>query len=584
LTRRLELVEGACAGLAHAHRAGVVHLDVKPDNLMLDDSGVVKVLDFGIARVLQGEALATRHLAGTLRYMSPEQIGGRPLDRRTDVFSLGCSLFELVAYSPAYVGSTQEIVTRIAGGPVPLLIDAIPDLDPRLDAITRRAMALEPSDRYDDLEELRDELGRLRAEIDTAADARFAQPIAIVSENASTTFVPVGQPTPRPSSFREPSRSSTSAPRASVDRPRRFQLIASIAAVAAFVVGVASFLILRTPTLDSRIPSPESRLPSLDSRIPSPESRVSSPEPAEPKDTTANEEVWRRLARGDRDGVIQLLRSPAPTRGPTQGGQLAADVFEALRASVLQARQKASASSRAALSEPYRSGEERFARATRLEADGRAIEALGALWQAADLYAQSVAIGDSQPPRNPPSLAQGSSSLGAASSSEPTSSPSPEPTLGSGRIAQAPPQPATDVPRPEAVTPPAAETTSAIRAPSPAPEPPKASSDAEAVLETLRRYQAAYQALDVSRVQQVFPSLGRDQVEQLRRTFAGMTAYEIEIRNPRVDVQTDMAAVQAVVARRMVPRVGKPVANEVETVFRFRRDGTGWVITVVTAQ
>src|SRR5688572_17493421 len=64
LRRRLELIEGACAGLAHAHRAGVVHLDIKPDNLMLDESGVLKVLDFGIARVLQSDALATRPLAG----------------------------------------------------------------------------------------------------------------------------------------------------------------------------------------------------------------------------------------------------------------------------------------------------------------------------------------------------------------------------------------------------------------------------------------------------------------------------------------------------------------------------------------
>src|SRR5687767_4617931 len=104
LRRRLELIEGACAGLAHAHRAGVVHLDIKPDNLMLDETGVLKVLDFGIARVLQSEALATRNLSGTLSYMSPEQIAGKPLDRRSDVFSLGCSSFELLAYWPAYRG------------------------------------------------------------------------------------------------------------------------------------------------------------------------------------------------------------------------------------------------------------------------------------------------------------------------------------------------------------------------------------------------------------------------------------------------------------------------------------------------
>ena len=96
--RKLALIEGACAGLAHAHRANVVHFDVKPDNLMLDSRGLLKVLDFGVARVLKSEVLVTQHVAGTLRYMSPEQLSGGPLDRRSDVFSLGCSLFEFIAY------------------------------------------------------------------------------------------------------------------------------------------------------------------------------------------------------------------------------------------------------------------------------------------------------------------------------------------------------------------------------------------------------------------------------------------------------------------------------------------------------
>ena len=167
LVRRLELIEHACAGLAHAHRAGVVHLDIKPDNLMLDETGVVKVLDFGIARVMKTDLLVTRQLGGTLRYMSPEQIDNRPLDRRSDVFSLGCALFELVTFVPAFVGSTKDIVTQISGGPVPGLREAMPGLDPRLDAIVRRAMALDPAERYGDLDELRAELAAVRANMDS---------------------------------------------------------------------------------------------------------------------------------------------------------------------------------------------------------------------------------------------------------------------------------------------------------------------------------------------------------------------------------------------------------------------------------
>jgi hypothetical protein len=87
----------------------------------------------------------------------------------------------------------------------------------------------------------------------------------------------------------------------------------------------------------------------------------------------------------------------------------------------------------------------------------------------------------------------------------------------------------------------------------------------------------------VSGVLQVFPTLAPNQVEQLRRTFAEVTAYEIEVRQTHVDVGSDVATVRAVVARRMVPRVGRPLANEVETEFRLRRDGRGWLITDVRA-
>src|ERR1051325_6046059 len=170
LRQRLGMTEGACAGLAHAHREGVVHLDIKPDNLMLDAAGIVKVLDFGISRVLQSETLVTMHGAGTLRYMSPEQIQGKTLDQRSDVFSLGCALFELISYAPAFSGSTKEIVTQIAGGPVPSLLDVSPDIDPRLDDIIARVMAIDPAERYDDLDEMRADVAAVRAGIDPASD------------------------------------------------------------------------------------------------------------------------------------------------------------------------------------------------------------------------------------------------------------------------------------------------------------------------------------------------------------------------------------------------------------------------------
>jgi hypothetical protein len=88
----------------------------------------------------------------------------------------------------------------------------------------------------------------------------------------------------------------------------------------------------------------------------------------------------------------------------------------------------------------------------------------------------------------------------------------------------------------------------------------------------------------VDDVLQVYPSLGRDQSDQLRRTFATVTNYELDIRNPQIDVQADTATVRATLVRRMTPRVGSPVANEVATEFRLRRTGGAWVIVAVAAR
>jgi hypothetical protein len=159
------------------------------------------------------------------------------------------------------------------------------------------------------------------------------------------------------------------------------------------------------------------------------------------------------------------------------------------------------------------------------------------------------------------------------------------PAEESDRLARPPSAPPVETARPQPALPPAPDTASNVPPPAPVVVPPKAPSETDGVLDALRRYQAAYEARDVGQLLQVFPSLARDQVDQLQRTFAGMTTYEVQVRDPRVDVQGEVAVARGVVSRRMVPRVGgRPVTNEVETEFRLRRAGSTWLITAVTAQ
>ena len=126
----LRLIHDACIGLAFAHRSGVVHLDVKPDNLIRREDGRLKILDFGLARVVAIDETHTRHSAGTLRYMSPEQLNGGLVDHRSDVFGVGCVLFEAVTGQPAFGSTWPDVLARLNAGWVPRLSDCRPPRPP----------------------------------------------------------------------------------------------------------------------------------------------------------------------------------------------------------------------------------------------------------------------------------------------------------------------------------------------------------------------------------------------------------------------------------------------------------------------
>ena len=95
LTRRLDIALHICAGLAHAHSAGVVHRDIKPANIFLTNDGQVKILDFGLARLLTSELTRSNVMLGTINYMAPEQLRGEKSDHRADIFSLGVLFYEI---------------------------------------------------------------------------------------------------------------------------------------------------------------------------------------------------------------------------------------------------------------------------------------------------------------------------------------------------------------------------------------------------------------------------------------------------------------------------------------------------------
>jgi tRNA A-37 threonylcarbamoyl transferase component Bud32 len=160
--------------LAFAHAQGLVHRDVKPQNVLI--RGVdAKVTDFGIARSLDVQVGLTQTgtVLGTSEYISPEQATGRPVDARTDVYSLGVVLYELLAGEPPYTGdSFVSVAMRHVSDPVPSITAARPDVPLRVDAALRRAMAKDPDDRFQTMDEVVAELSTCLAGLGDLDDDR----------------------------------------------------------------------------------------------------------------------------------------------------------------------------------------------------------------------------------------------------------------------------------------------------------------------------------------------------------------------------------------------------------------------------
>jgi tetratricopeptide (TPR) repeat protein len=154
----------AAEALEHAHQMGVLHRDVKPGNLLLDGGGHLWVTDFGLARVQSEAGLTmTGDVVGTLRYMSPEQAAARPglVDQRTDIYSLGATLYEFLTLEPAFAGNDrQDLLRRVAGEepPPPRRWNSAVPKD--LETVVLKAMAREPAERYATAQELADDLRR----------------------------------------------------------------------------------------------------------------------------------------------------------------------------------------------------------------------------------------------------------------------------------------------------------------------------------------------------------------------------------------------------------------------------------------
>ena len=200
LPKLLRFLQHVAEGLAKAHGAGIVHRDLKPDNIMITRDGHAKILDFGLAKLIEqrsipagkssevATALMPQHsipgaIMGTVGYMSPEQAQGKTkeIDQRSDIFSFGCILFEAATGKKPFEGdSVVKSLHMVIYEPAPLLADLNPNAPPDLQRIVRRCLAKDPDDRYQSIKEVAIELKDLRRELEsTGVDTTVPPPTSL---------------------------------------------------------------------------------------------------------------------------------------------------------------------------------------------------------------------------------------------------------------------------------------------------------------------------------------------------------------------------------------------------------------------
>ncbi len=607
LAAKLEVAFAIASGLAHAHSCGVVHRDVKPANVFITFDGLVKILDFGLARLVTSELTRSNVMVGTVNYMAPEQLRSEKADHRADIFSLGVVLYELIGgRRPFQADSFASTMYKILEETPEPLERLAPNAPAGLIAIVDRAMAKSAADRYQlmsdllrDLESayqsvLRSEQGRdLRATARLAPGVRpKSSPSAAPSDPDAPTVVRPATPSPEWVRPRSPlPRTPSPAPDAPTLAPTvpvallpptprsRWRLIAGVAAALLAVVIAGVLLVVGGRTPPAAEP-PAVTAPPPTAGAPSPTSKAgtATQEPA----ATSHPSPAAAPAPGARSEPAAPTEAAGAPRAESSDAERArvTRAAAALRSSRADA---VAADAPAEVPELFAAADRQAAEARTVQSRGRLTEAAARMEAAAALFdtARSTAARQAEA-REAARAAQAARRDAAAKPSPAVSAPAP-PAAAATPPVEPPPAPAPTTPAP-----PPAGATAARPAPAPAAEPLNVPSETrvarDAALAVLGRYISALEHRDIGALRALWPGLAGRERGALEAEFANASSIEVSVDSPKVDVTGSRATVSGVRHYALRTRDGQNLRSETLTTLVLRRVNNDWQIESVRHQ
>ena len=638
LRRRVEIATDICEGLEFAHAHGVIHRDIKPANIFITDSGGVKILDFGLARLVTSELTRSNMMMGTINYMSPEQIRGEKIDHRADIFSTAVVIYELLSGRRAFDADSfaATLYKILQEFPEPLQqID--PSIPIELVRIVERALAKPRDERYQHMSEMLLDLAVYRQQLvgmDSPAGGRLAPTeLRPTSDRAFQVTPPIplppvatplpvtGAPTPPPST-------PSSAPAPSGFRSYLLPAIAVLAlAIAATAMWMSTHSTADQPATPSSVATPAPPGPSIADLMKTALTAYEAEDFA-----TAERTAGTVLARDPGNEAARQLRDRARAAasaveeglkrarslvaagrfedaskaagevlgvapGNSEARQIMQDGAERsrgrgadeARAQVARARSAARSAGAHRLAAPaYSAAASAEREAQRLYDAGRAGDATIKFYDAIALY-RSAEVGAQNETTRRDAAARADSLPADRSATETarnTALPSPPaaaPAGGAARGDTAPPPPVA------APTPPTAPTTSLPTTSVPttstvapaAPAPPTAEALAAArevaIGDLLLRYKSALVGLIFDAQTRLWPGLAGIEQERLRDELRRATSISVGIVDPQI-VSTVDAGTVTFVRHYEVVIDGRPQKADTKATMEVKRSGNSWII------